>query len=85
MVTFVELGATCQCCNGEYLDEPKPEGDDEYTCPCCQTVDTINNLLEEAQNRVDYDMVLRDIIVVRENLSIIDNWLYDVAYLIKEK
>ena len=82
MTTFIDTGYTCQCCNKEY---PNQVGEDtEYTCPCCQTIDTIKNLLRQSLHKADYSMDLTDIKIIRENLDIINSWLNDVAYLIKE-
>ena len=83
MTTFTDLGVTCQKCNKEYPDEPKLEG--EYTCPRCQTIDTIESLLNQSQNKLNYDMDRTDVIIIRENLSIIDSWLDDVVYLLNKK
>ena len=76
MPILIDLGVICQSCNKEYPDEPNLE--EEYTCPCCLTIDTITSLFNQSQNRVNYDMGLGDILVIRENLSIIENIL-DIA------
>ena len=84
MVIYEKLGTVCCCCNKKYPNQSKPKKGAEYICPRCRTIDTISSLLQEAQDRVDYDIELIDVKVIRDNLDIIDRWLNDVVYFIKE-